>query len=50
MKFLSNVLKTFSTLDLHAEKKGQIPNGISKYFIHWSTHELFYNSPRKKEN
>ena len=23
MKFLSNVLKTFSTLDLHAEKKGK---------------------------
>ena len=28
------VLKTLSTLDLHAEKKRQIPNGISKHFIH----------------
>ena len=32
------------------EKKSQIPNGISKYFIHWSIYELFYNSPRKKKN
>ena len=31
-------------------KKRQIPNGISKYFIHWSIYELFYNSPRKKQN
>ena len=51
MKFLSNVLKTLSTLDLHAEKKKrQIPNGISKHFIHWSIYELFYDSPRKKQN
>ena len=50
MKFLSNVLKTLSTLDLHAEKKRQIPNGISKHFIHWSIYELFYDSPRKKQN
>ena len=28
MKFLSNVLKTSSTLHLYAEKKRQIPNGI----------------------
>ena len=34
MKFLSNVLKTLSTLNLHAEKKRQIPNGILKHFIH----------------
>ena len=32
------------------EKKSQIPNGISKYFIHWSIYELFYSSPRKKQN
>ena len=50
MKFLSNVLKTLSTFDLHAVKKRQIPNGISKYFIHWSIYELFYNSTRKKQN
>ena len=50
MKFLSNVLKTLSTLDLHAVKKRQIPNGISKCFIHWSIYELFYNSTRKKQN
>ena len=31
-------------------KKRQITNGISKYFIHWSIHELFHNSPRKKSN
>ena len=29
MKFLSNVLKTLSTLDFHAVKKREIPNGIS---------------------
>ena len=38
MKFLSNVLKTLSTLDLHAgkkkKKKRQIAKGILKYFIH----------------
>ena len=50
MKFLSNVLKTLSTLELHAEKQRQIPNGISKHFIHWSIYELFYCSPRKKQN
>ena len=33
-----------------ARKKRQIPNGISKYFIHWSIYELFNNSPRKKQN
>ena len=49
MKFLSNVLKTLSTLDLHAEKKRQIPNGISKYFIHWSVRELLYGSARKSK-
>ena len=32
MKFLSNVLKTFSTLGLHTDKKRQIPNGIFKMF------------------
>ena len=50
MKFLSNVLKTLFTLELHAEKQRQIPNGISKHFIHWSIYELFYSSPRKKQN
>ena len=50
MEFLSNVLKTLATLDLHAEKKRQIPNGSSKYFIYWSIYELFYNSARKKKN
>ena len=50
MKFLLNVLKTLSTLDLHSEKKRQIPYGISKYFIYWSIYELFYNSARKKQN
>ena len=49
MEFLSNVLKTLATLDLHAEKKRQIPNGGSKYFIYWSIYELFYNSARKKQ-
>ena len=49
MKFLSNVLKTLSTLDLHVEKKRQIWNGISQYFIHWSICELFYSSLRKKQ-
>ena len=32
------------------KKKRQIPNGISKYFIHRSIYELCYNSPRKKQN
>ena len=50
MKFLSNVLKTLSTLELYAEKKRPIPNGISKHFIHLSIYELFYCSPRKKQN
>ena len=50
MKFLLNVLKTLSTLDLYAGKKRQIPNDISKYFIYWSISELFYSSPRKKQN
>ena len=48
MKFLSNVLKTLFTPDLHVEKKRQTPNGISKHFINWSIYELFYSSPRKK--
>ena len=39
MKFLSNVLKTLSTLDLHVgkkkkKKKRQIAKGILKCFIH----------------
>ena len=50
MKFLSNVSKTLYTLGLHAEKKRQISNGISKYFIRQSIYELCYNSPRKKQN
>ena len=32
-----------------ARKKRQIPNDISKYFIHWSIYDLFYSSPRKKK-
>ena len=50
MKFLLNVLKTLSTLDLHSEKKRQIPNDISEYLIYWSIYEMFYNSARKKQN
>ena len=49
MEFLSYFLKTLATLDLHAEKKRQIPNGSSKYFIYWSIYELFYNSARKNQ-
>ena len=32
------------------EKKRQIPNGISKHFIHRSIYVLFYSSPRKKQS
>ena len=49
MKFLLNVLKTLSTLDLLSEKKRQISNGISKYFIYRSIYELFYNSAKKSK-
>ena len=49
MKFFSIVLKTLSTLNLHAEKKRQIRNGISKYFIHWSIHELFITARGKSK-
>ena len=46
--------KNFVYSCLHAEikkkKKKQIPNGMSKHFIHWLIYGLFYSSPRKKQN
>ena len=47
------ILKTLSTLactQKKKKKKKQIPNGMSKHFIHWLIYGLFYSSPRKKQN
>ena len=48
-EILVKCLKTLSHL-ICTQKKRQIPNGISKHFIHWSIYELFYSSPRKKQS
>ena len=45
--------KNFVYSEMHAKKKKkkkQIPNGMSKHFIHWLIYALFYSSPRKKQN
>ena len=47
-KILVKCFKNFVYPWLARRKKRQIPNGISKYSIHQSIYELFYNSPRKK--
>ena len=49
MKFFSNVLKTLSTLDLHAEKERQTTNGISKHlfidqFMNGQMNSNFFNN------
>ena len=49
MILLSNVLKTWSDLDLHAEKKGKF-RAVFRNILIIGQFMNCYNSPRKKQN